>query len=112
MSWLYTIVFTSLMLSSQGSSFSNADRGMQACPVTVESPKVEKPEKFDQTYPLSPNGHVNISNVNGSIPIEAWDRSEVKLKYTKTADTKERLADVDIRIDSKPDSFSVETDYG
>ena len=113
MSWLYTIVFTGLLFSSQGGSFSATDRSIQNCQVVPsESPKGDETERFEQTYPLSANGRVNVSNVNGSITIEAWDRNEVKLEYTKVADSKERLADVEIRIDSKADSFSVETDYG
>ncbi len=71
----------------------------------------DETEKFEQTYPMSENGRVGVSNVNGSITVEAWDRNEVRLEYTKIADTKARLADVDIRIDSKADSFNVETDY-
>ncbi|MEO7658538.1 MAG: DUF4097 family beta strand repeat-containing protein, partial [Pyrinomonadaceae bacterium] len=58
------------------------------------------------------NGRVNISNINGSITISAWDRNEVKLEYVKVADLKERLADVEVRISAKADFFSVETDYG
>ncbi len=112
MSWLYTIVFAGLMLSSQESSVPPLDTGTEVCPAAVEKLKIDETEKFEQTYPLSAGGRVNISNVNGSITVEAWDRNEVKLEYTKIADTKERLADVEVRIDAKPDYFSVETDYG
>ena len=81
MSWLYTIVFTGLMLSSQGSSFFTADHSIQNSPVVVvESRKGDETEKFEQTYPLTPNGRVSVSNVNGSITVKAWDRSEVKLE--------------------------------
>lgn len=68
-------------------------------------------EKFEQTYPLSKNGSVSVSNVNGSIIVEAWDRDEVKLEATKTADSKDSLADVDIKVEATADSFSVEADY-
>ena len=112
MSWLYTIVFAGLMLSSQESSVPPSDTGTEVCPAAVEKLKIDETEKFEQTYPLSAGGRVNISNVNGSITVEAWDRNEVKLEYSKIADTKERLADVEVRIDAKPDYFSVETDYG
>ena len=112
MSWLYTIIFTGLVFSSQGSSAPTVEPSIQSSPAAVEVTRQDETEKFAQTYPLSANGHVSVSNVNGSIIVEAWDRPEVKLEYTKTADSKERLADVEIRIESKPDSFSVETDYG
>ncbi len=68
-------------------------------------------EKFEQSYALSANGRVNVSNVNGSIVVEAWERNEVRLEATKIADTKEALADVQLKIDSRADSFSVEADY-
>ncbi len=109
MNWLYTIIFTSLLFTSQGSSTPALVPSVQNAPANVENLTLDETEKFDQTYPLSANGKVSVSNINGSITLEAWDRNEVKLEYTKTADTKERLADVEIQIESKPDSFSVET---
>ncbi|MFM9903351.1 MAG: DUF4097 family beta strand repeat-containing protein [Pyrinomonadaceae bacterium] len=112
MSWLYTIVFTGLMFSSsQGSTSSNAERAIQNAPMPSEIQVQDETEKFDKTYPLNANGRVKLSNVNGSIVIEAWDRNEVKLEYTKVASSKERLADAEIRIDSRPDYLSIETDY-
>jgi hypothetical protein len=113
MSWLYTVVFAALMASSQGNSVSNfsTERGIQGVPAAETSRKGDETEKFEQTYPLNADGRVSVSNVNGSITVEAWDRNEVKLEFTKIADTKERLAEVEIRIESKPDHFSVETDY-
>lgn len=111
MSWIYTIVFSGLLFASQG------DMPAISIPAVVSEPIVQAPisdetERFSQTYPLSANGRVNVSNVNGPVTVEGWDRSEVKLEYVKTADTKERLADVEIKIDARTDSFSVETDYG
>jgi DUF4097 and DUF4098 domain-containing protein YvlB len=72
----------------------------------------DETERFTQTYPLNTNGRVSVSNVNGSVTIETWDRNEVKLDYVKTADTRENLAEVTVRIDARQDAFSVETDYG
>jgi DUF4097 and DUF4098 domain-containing protein YvlB len=68
-------------------------------------------ERFEQTYPLSATGTVNVSNVNGSITVEAWDRNEVKLEAVKTADSKETLSEMTIHIDAKPNSFCVEADH-
>ncbi len=114
MSWLYTLVFAGLMVSSQGNGVSDSDicRINQTVPASVESRKGDESEKFEQSYPLNADGRVSVSNVNGSITVEAWERNEVKLEYTKVADTKERLGDVEIKIESKPGRFSVETDYG
>ena len=112
MSWLYSIVFAGLMFSS------NNDTPIQSCDIQKSDVLISEPapgdeiEKFEQSYPISPNGRVSVSNVNGSIIVEAWDKSEVKLEATKVADSKEALADVEIKVDSRADSFSVEADYG
>ncbi|MGC2238484.1 MAG: hypothetical protein WA584_20180 [Pyrinomonadaceae bacterium] len=79
---------------------------------TTKIVKFDETERFEQSYPLNANGRVAVSNVNGSITIETWDRNEVKLVAVKTADDKERLSEVEIQINSTPGSFSVETDYG
>ncbi len=112
MSWLYTLVFAGLVFSSNDSTVPVTECNFEQPSVVTANAYADETERFEQTYQLSPNGRVSVSNVNGSITVEGWDRSEVKLVYVKTADSKERLADVDIRIDAKPDHFSVETDYG
>ena len=113
MSWLYTIVFVGMMISH------NADPGgvrvdpanLQSQPV-VQALQQDETERIEKSFPLNANGRVSVSNVNGSINVIAWDRNEVKLVAVKHADTKEHLADVDIKIDARPDYFSVESDYG
>lgn len=111
MSWLYSLVFAGLLFSSNGDQALNQSQHSSA-PVRAARVIVsDEIEKFEQTYPLSKNGNVSVSNVNGSISVEAWDSNEVKLEATKIADSKETLADVDIRVESTPDSFSVEADY-
>ncbi|MBA3694228.1 MAG: DUF4097 family beta strand repeat protein, partial [Acidobacteria bacterium] len=109
MSWLYTIIFAGLIFSSESNlpevSNNFTDSNVQAIVQQDET------EKFTQTYPLNANGKVSVSNVNGSIAVETWDRNEVKLEYVKTADSRERLSEVQIRIEARQDSFSVETDF-
>lgn len=100
------------MFSTQGSSVPANRPVVQAVPVAdVGAVRGDETEKFNKTYPLNANGRVSISNVNGSIVVEAWDRNEVKLEYTKIADTKERLDDVQVKIESRQDAFSVEAEY-
>ncbi|HMJ09029.1 MAG TPA: DUF4097 family beta strand repeat-containing protein, partial [Pyrinomonadaceae bacterium] len=113
MTWLYSIVFAGLLFSSNGSvPAGNAVSRAVEPSLFIKAAKQDETEKFEQTYPLSANGKVSVSNINGSIVVEAWDRNEVKLEATKIADSKETLADVDIKVDSRPDSLSVEADYG
>jgi DUF4097 and DUF4098 domain-containing protein YvlB len=40
-------------------------------------------ERFDQTVPLRPGSEVRLSNVNGGIAFEAWDRNEVRIEAEK-----------------------------
>jgi DUF4097 and DUF4098 domain-containing protein YvlB len=78
----------------------------------IENINSDETERFEQSYPFNSNGKISVSNVNGSITIEAWDKNEIKLEWVKTADDKERLADIRVKIDARQDFFSVETDYG
>lgn len=110
MSWLYTIVFAGLALSSSSDEGMSLPMPFEVGPEMIQAVNLDD-EKFEQTYPLNANGRVKIRNVNGSVTVEAWDRNEVRLQYTKTADSKERLADVEVRIESRPEYFAVETNY-
>lgn len=110
MNWIYSIVFAGLLFSS------NEQPAARPHYAGVEAPAdsvvvLDEVEKFEQSYPLSRTGNVSVSNVNGSIVVEAWDRDEVRLEATKIADTKEGLADVELKINSSSDSFSVEAEY-
>jgi hypothetical protein len=112
MSWLYSIVFASLLASSGGDLAQPAQSLQNASFVQVKTNiSGDETEVFEQSYPLNSNGRVSVSNVNGSIVVEAWERNEVKLTATKVADSKESLDAVDIRVDARPDYFSVEADY-
>ncbi|MEQ1645420.1 MAG: DUF4097 family beta strand repeat-containing protein, partial [Pyrinomonadaceae bacterium] len=109
MSWLYTLVFAGLTISSQTGTATPVVLAEPAAAIVIAA---DETENFEKTYPLNAGGRVKLSNVNGSVVVEAWDRNEVKLQYTKVADTKERLADVEVRIESRPDYFEAEVDYG
>jgi DUF4097 and DUF4098 domain-containing protein YvlB len=111
MSWLYSLVFAGLLFSSNGDQPANRLQNNSAPVLATQISVGDEIEKFEHTYPLTKNGNVSVSNVNGSIVVEAWDREEVKLEATKIADSKESLADVDLDIESTPNAFSVEADY-
>lgn len=109
MSWIYSIVFASLLFSTDGETA--ATQPVIEAPAVAVTEKKDETEKFEQSYPISAKGRVSVANVNGSIVVEAWDRNEVRLEATKIADSKESLADVEIKVESTADSFSVEADY-
>jgi DUF4097 and DUF4098 domain-containing protein YvlB len=68
-------------------------------------------EEFHHTYTLSPDGRVELDNINGDVHISSWDRNEVKVDAVKYADTKERLDDAHIEIDAGKDYVSIRTKY-
>jgi DUF4097 and DUF4098 domain-containing protein YvlB len=105
------MVFAGLMFSAGGEATLETFNVSTSDAAAVQSVQGDEIEKFEQSYPLSANGRVSVENVNGSIVVEAWEKNEVRLEATKIADSKERLADVEIRVESRADSFSVEADY-
>lgn len=112
MSWLYSLVFAGLMFSTGTDSVQVNKPALTPVNYDARDAKQGETERIEKTFPLNPNGRVSLSNVNGSITMTAWDRSEVKMVAIKTAENKERLADVDIKIDSRPEYVNIETDYG
>ena len=68
-------------------------------------------EEFHQTYAITSDGRIELDNINGSVHISSWDRNEVKVDAVKYADTKERLDEAKIEIDSGKDYLSIRTKY-
>lgn len=68
-------------------------------------------EEFHQTYPLAANGRIELSNINGDVRINAWDQNQVKVDAVKRAEDPDELKRMEIRVDSHPDSISIETKY-
>ena len=68
-------------------------------------------EEFHQTYPITSDGRIELDNINGPVHISSWDRNEVKVDAIKYADTKERLEEARIEIDSGKEYVSIRTRY-
>jgi DUF4097 and DUF4098 domain-containing protein YvlB len=68
-------------------------------------------EEFHQTYTTTADGRVELDNINGAVHISSWDRNEVKVDAVKYADTKERLDEAKIEIESGKDYVSIRTKY-
>src|SRR5436305_1099753 len=41
-------------------------------------------DHFNQTVPLKPGSEVRLTNVNGGVTVDAWDRNEVQIEAEKT----------------------------
>ena len=78
----------------------------------IQKPKGDElTEEFHQSYPLSLTGRVNISNINGDVHINAWDRNEVKIDAVKRAYRRERLSEATIEVTNTADSVGIKTRY-
>jgi len=76
-----------------------------ACTTVAQaSVTIEKP--FQQSYPLKAGGTLEVSNTNGGITVEAWDRNEVHIEAEKQvragSDDQARKLMAQIRIDVTP----------
>jgi DUF4097 and DUF4098 domain-containing protein YvlB len=68
-------------------------------------------EEFHQTYALTPDGRVELENINGSVHISTWEQNAVKVDAVKYADSKERLDEARIEVDSGKEYVSIRTKY-
>ena len=68
-------------------------------------------EEFHQTYTLTPDGRVELDNFNGDVHISTWDKNEIKVDAVKSADSKDRLDDARIEVDSDKEHLSIRTKY-
>ena len=68
-------------------------------------------EEFHHTYTLAADGRIELENINGAVHITAWDRNEVKVDAVKRAHDDARLKDIEIRVNARNDSISIETHY-
>jgi DUF4097 and DUF4098 domain-containing protein YvlB len=67
---------------------------------------------FDRTYALGAGGAFSLTNVNGSVWIEAWDRPRVHVRAVKSArGNPQELARAQIEVSATPAAVAVETRY-
>lgn len=76
--------------------------------VTAASARVT--EKFSQTYPLTADGSLSLSNLNGDVSIETWDRDEVAIEAEKIASNDGNLARIRIAVDHSPGRIAIKTE--
>jgi len=64
-----------------------------------------------QNHPLDPQGSIRIENTNGTITIKTWDRPEVAIEVEKRASSEDYLKEIEVAIDSDPQSLSIKTTF-
>jgi hypothetical protein len=82
--------------------------------VAATAQAVTLKDRFDQTVPLKPGSQVSLSNVNGGVTFEAWDRNEVHIEAEKqvragNADQARKLMS-QIKIDVVPGPSGLRVD--
>ncbi len=114
MSWLTSILIAgAVFITGTEMPVSNNQNNITDKKNNINQNKTaDETERFEQTYSFDPNGRIEVSNLNGSITVEAWDNPQIYLETVKIADTKERLSYVDIDIEAGQSNFVVKTDYG
>lgn len=68
-------------------------------------------EEFHQTYALAAGGRIELDNINGAVHITAWDQNQVKVDAVKYANSKDRLDEAKIEVESGSDYVSIRTKY-
>ncbi len=108
MTWLMSLLIASAVFSNASTPTIHVDHER----VSQNFSQTDETERTEQTYPFSPNGTIEVGNINGSITIETWDKPQIRLETVKVADSKERLAELKINIDAQQDRFKLGVDYG
>lgn len=75
-------------------------------------PACASTEVFDQIYPLAVGGVFALSNTNGTVQVDGWDRNQVEVRAIKTAlHDPQDLQRVQIDVETGADSVAVATRY-
>lgn len=115
MSWLISVLIAGMMTIGSSDLATNAPKANTKEKTEVAQKIVfaradAQEERFDQTYPLNPNGRVSLSNVNGKVEVVVWDRNEARVEAVKTIECENPMK-IDIEVNSSPNSLQIETEY-
>lgn len=85
-----------------------------AAGATAAAERVE--ERFEQTYAFAPGARLGVSNTNGDIVVESWDRAEahveaVKRVRSRGGDAQAALDALRIEIDTSGGDLEIDTEY-
>jgi DUF4097 and DUF4098 domain-containing protein YvlB len=68
-------------------------------------------ETITQNYPLTAEGTVALSNINGDVTIKAWDKNEVAIEAVKKAENAGDLAKIHVKIEAGPNRIVIKSDH-
>jgi hypothetical protein len=78
---------------------------------SVDASAQQLREEFHQTYPLTANGTVSLTNLSGDVHISTWNQNMVKVDAVKTARSQIRLQEARIVVENTPDRVVIRTRY-
>jgi hypothetical protein len=62
---------------------------------------------FHYTYPMKPDGRINVETFNGSVDISGWDQATVDISGTKFGPTQEAADALRVDISNSPEGVAV-----
>jgi YbbR domain-containing protein len=84
---------------------------LAAAMALVSAAAAKSTEKIEQTYPLNADGAISLTNVNGDVQIDTWDRNEVSLYAEKIASSDDGLALIDVKVEHTPEHLNIKVEH-
>jgi hypothetical protein len=84
---------------------------LSASSSSLTQPREQLREEFQHEYPLTANGIIDLENITGSVHVRAWDQNTVKIDAIKRAYSRQRITEVEIKIDASPNAIHIKTQY-
>ena len=67
-------------------------------------------EDFHHSFKVAPGARLSVDTQNGSVDISTWDKDEIEINGTKTANDESLLKQLKVDIDASPNSVRVRVD--
>ena len=72
--------------------------------------QADETKSYSETYDFSENGSINLDNINGSVEVSGWDKKQIQLNYTISADNADDLENVSVEVEHSKQDLNVEVD--
>lgn len=66
-------------------------------------------ERFERTYSFTPDGRLEVSIIQGSVTIEAWNSPKIRLEYMKEAFNRNGLKSLSVDVNAGMEEFRVKS---
>lgn len=82
---------------------------------TADARAARYSERFEQTFPASVGTELRLTNTNGSVSVEIWERDKIELVAEKSVDSRSRrdaeevFDEIEIVVDQRGSRIEIET---